>query len=362
VELLERRELLDGGAVAAAYGQIPLSFEANQGQADPAVQFLSRGSGYALFLTSHEAVISLRRPITTAPAASSAATQAAPIEDVLQLQLVGANPAPHAAGLDQLTGTSNYFVGSDLSKWRTNVTTYGKVEYQDVYPGIDLVYYGNQRQLEYDFVVAPGVNPGVIRLSFQGAQNLTLDSQGNLVLHTSGGDVVEHTPVVYQEEAGGRQPVDGHYLLLGGNRVGFQVGPYDTSKPLIIDPVLSYSTYLGGSVNDLGYGIAVDASGNAYVTGYTDSLNFPTTSGDVQGTYGGGAQDAFVAKLNSAGTALLYSTYLGGSSDDYGFGIAVDLSGNAYVTGATRSSNFPTHPGLFRRRTKLPFRRPSWQN
>jgi hypothetical protein len=345
MELLERRELLDRGAVAAAYGQIPLSFEPNEGQTDPAVQFLSRGSGYTLFLTSQEAVLSLSRPMTPAPPAGRAEAQSPPPEDVLRLQLVGANPSPQVAGLDPLPGTTNYFIGNDPSKWRTTVRTYGKVEYQDVYPGIDLVYYGNQQQLEYDFVVTPGVNPGVIRLSFQGSQDLTLDSQGNLVLHASGGDVVEHAPVVYQEEAGGRQAVAGKYVLMGEDQVGFEVGSYDTSQPLVLDPVLSYSTYLGGSVNDLGYGIAVDASGNAYMTGYTDSLNFPTTSGALQGTYGGGAQDVFVAKLNSAGTALLYSTYLGGSSYDYGFGIAVDLSGDAYVTGATRSSNFPTTPG-----------------
>jgi hypothetical protein len=349
MELLEGRELLDGGAVAAAYGQIPLSFEANQGQADPAVEFLSRGSGYALFLTSQEAVLSLSKPVTVAPAATSAAAQSAPIEDVLRLQLVGANASPQVAGVDPLPGTSNYFVGNDPAKWQTNVPTYGKVEYQDVYPGIDLVYYGNQHQLEYDFVVAPGANPGVIGLSVQGDQDMTVDSQGNLVLRTGGGDVLEHAPVVYQEQAGGRQAVDCRYVLLGGDRVSFLVGAYNTSRPLVIDPVLSYATYLGGNSIDESDGIAVDASGDAYVTGIAESSNFPTTPGTIQTTFGSGTFDAFVAKLNATGTALVYSTYLGGSNDDRGWGIAVDASGDAYISGQTSSSNFPTTPGALQR-------------
>jgi hypothetical protein len=279
VELLERRELLDSSALASAYGHIPLSFEANQGQTDPAVQFLSRGSGYALFLTSQEAVLSLSKPVTPTATAGPAAVPPAQETDVLRLQLVGANPAPQVAGEDLLPGTVNYFIGNDPAQWRTNIPTYGKVAYQDVYPGVGLVYYGNQQQLEYDFVVQPGANPGVIRLSVQGAQNVTLDAQGNLVLQTADGDVVEQAPVVYQNEAGGRQAVASRYVLLGSDEVGFQVGGYDASRPLVIDPVLSYSTYLGGSGKDFGDNIAVDASGAAYVVGSTNSLNFPTTPG-----------------------------------------------------------------------------------
>jgi hypothetical protein len=347
VELLERRELLDSSALANAYGHIPLSFEANQGQTDPAVQFLSRGSGYALFLTSQEAVLSLSKTVTPTATAGPAAGQPAQETDVLRLQLVGANPVPQVAGEDPLPGTVNYFIGNDRAQWRTNIPTFGKVAYQDVYPGIDLVYYGNQQQLEYDFVVQPGANPGVIQLSVQGAQNLTLDAQGNLVLQTADGDVVEQAPVVYQEGVGGRQAVAGRYVLLGQDGVGFQVGGYDASRPLVIDPVLSYATYLGGSYEDQGFGIAVDASGNAYVTGYTVSSDFPTTPGALQTTLGGvaGWYDAFVAKLNATGTALLYATYLGGSNENFGLGIALDSSGNAYVTGQTQASNFPTTPG-----------------
>jgi hypothetical protein len=338
IEPLEKRELLDASAAGLAYGHIPLSFEANQGQTDPAVQFLSRGSGYTLFLTSQEAVLSLNK--TVAPGTGSAAAQGRPVEDVLRLQLVGANAAPRVTGEEKLPGTTNYFLGNDPAQWRMNVPTFGKVAYQDAYPGVDLVYYGNQRQLEYDFVVQPGADPGIIQLSFQGAQDLALDVHGNLVLHTDGGDVIEQAPVIYQEQAGYRQAVGGRYVLKGQNQVGFQVDAYDVRQPLIIDPVLSYSTYLGGTGDDGGARVAVDTSGNAYVTGSTDSVNFPTTPGAFQT-----AGHNFVAKLNATGTALVYSTYLGGTGSDSSAGIAVDGSGNVYVTGVTSSSDFPTTPG-----------------
>jgi hypothetical protein len=345
VEFLERRDLLDSSALASAYGQIPISFEANQGQTDPSVQFLARGSGYSLFLTSQEAVLSLSKPVTPAAAVSGAVGQPAQEEDVLRLQLVGANPAPRVAGEDLLPGITNYFIGNDPSKWRTSIPTYGKVAYQDVYPDIDLVYYGNQQQLEYDFVVQPGANPGVIRLSCQGAQKVSLDDQGNLVLQTANGDMVEQAPVVYQKGAGGRQAVAGRYVLLGQDGVGFQVGEYDTSRPLVIDPVLSYCTYFGANGYASGAAIAVDASGNAYITGYAGSASFPITSGAAQADFGGPPGDAFVAKLNATGSAMVYSTFLGGSGNDFGSAIAVDASGNAYVTGYSSSPNFPTTPG-----------------
>jgi hypothetical protein len=216
------------------------------------------------------------------------------------------------------------------------------VEYQNVYPGINLLHYGNQRQLEYDFQLDPGANPGAIQLAFQGAQGLSLDAQGNLRLHTAGGDVVEHAPLLYQMKNGVRQALAGQYILTGPSQVGFRVGAYDTTLPLVIDPVLVYSTYLGGGIDDYGQGIAVDSSGNAYVTGFTNSLNFPTAS-PFQASQGGGPLffDAFMAKLNSTGTATLYSTYLGGLGDDGAYAIALDNAGNPYITGVTTSNNFP---------------------
>jgi hypothetical protein len=350
LEQLERRELpsVVGSAtdqLRETYGQIPLSFEANQGQTDPRVNFLARGSGYALFLTPDEAVLSLQQPAATSSAPGS---ESVPSEqDVLRLQLIGASTSSRVIGLDKQEATSNYFLGSDPSRWQSNIANVGRVEYQDVYPGIDLVYYGNQRQLEYDFLVGPGADAGRIQLAFQGAQSVEIDGQGKLVLHTGGGDVVEHAPVVYQDTAGGRQTIGGRYVLEGPGRVGFQVDTYDRSRPLTIDPVLSYSTYLGGSKGDYANGIAVDASRNAYVTGFTYSTNFPTTTEAFQTTNKANDQTVFVTKLDANGTALVYSTYLGGTGLSHGSGIAVDGSGNAYITGDTSATDFPTTTGAF---------------
>jgi hypothetical protein len=391
--------------LVAAYGKLPLSFEANQGQTDASVKFVSRGRGYALFLTATEAVLELRisdfglrngsRERATAaspsqqpairnpsrrsrdPQSEVAGPESAirnPKSEILRLRLVGANPSPRVRGLDELPGKSNYFIGNDPSKWRTNVPTYAKVECRQVYPGVNLVYYGNQQQLEHDFVVEPGADPSAIRLAIEGADKLEVDAAGDLVLHAAGGDVRLRKPVLYQEVEGVRREIAAGYVLgsgippgAGGTRgvprarfsrsgvptpalhrqsetveVSFEVGAYDRAQALVIDPVLVYSTYLGGSSEDYGFGIAVDSAGNAYVTGRTASTNFPTAS-PLQAAYGGSDWDAFVAKLNAAGSALVYSTYLGGSgSDELGFGIAVDSAGNAYVAGQTTSTNFPT--------------------
>jgi len=339
-----------GGSTAhieAAYGKLPLSFELNRGQTDSRVKFLSRGSGYTFFLTPDEAVMVLRSAPTakgdkTAPGAASRKVptheKTAP-PAVLRMRMVGANPKPAVAGLDALPGKSNYFIGDDPQKWRTGVANFSKVKYAGVYPGIDLVFHGNQRQLEYDFVVAPGGDPGAIRLAWKGAKRIEVDGRGDLVLHVAGGRVVHHAPVVYQEIDGSRHEIRGSYVLRGKDQVGFRVASYDRSSPLVIDPVLLYSTYFGNYCEALG--IAVDGSGNAYVTGLTGSANFPT-AGPLQAAHGGGPYDAFVSKLNAAGSALTYSTYLGGSWEDQGFGIAVDVSGNAYVTGFTESTDFPT--------------------
>src|SRR5207248_2217398 len=224
------------------------------------------------------------------------------------------------------------------------VPTYAKVQYKDIYPGVDLVYYGNQRQLEYDFVIAPGVNPKKIVLGFKGADKLEIDTQGELVLHTSGGDLRQHKPIIYQEIDGIRREIDGGYVRKGANRVGFQVAAYNATRPLVVDPVLSYSTYLGGNSGDVGNAIAVDAAGNAYVTGDSISSNFPTTAEPLgSGTPNGSRQFAYVTKINPAGSALVYSTFLG---EGVGNAIALDADGNAYVMGMGEP-DFPTTPGAF---------------
>ena len=344
------------GKILQGYGKLPLTFEANQGQTDERVKFLSRGAGYNLFLTSGEAVLVLRKTpaqkkeFSTPKAPAPGANQSA----VLHMQLLEANPASDVSGLDETPGKSNYFIGDDPKKWRTNVANYTKVRYKSVYPGVDLVYYGNQGQLEYDFVVAPGVDPNKIRLKFRGTGKLRVDEKRDLLLGPGGEVARLKRPVVYQEVAGQRKAVEGSYVLMSANRIGFQLGEYDHTQPLVIDPVLSYSTYLGGSGGDGGLGVAVDQLGNAYVTGGTSSTNFPTVNA-LQSTFGGASQYAFISKINASGSALVYSTYLGGSGYNPGFGgqginfgsgIAVDAPGNAYVTGGTTSPNFPTANAL----------------
>ena len=337
--------------VRKRYGNLPLSFEANHGQSDSTVKFLSRGSGYSLFLTSNEAVLVLSQSEAdesrTASRVNRTAVRARHRKSaVVRMTLVNANPQSQAAGHDALPGKSNYFIGNDPAKWRTNIPTYAKVKYEGVYPGVDLVYYGNHGQLEYDFVVAPGADPRLVTLAFEGAREVHIDARGELVLGVEGGEVRQHKPVVYQEVAGVKQEVAGRYVMNGKRQVGFRVADYDASLPLIIDPVLVYSTYLGGSSFDDPLGIAVDGAGSAHVTGLTTSTDFPTTAGTVQPTHAGGSYDAFVTKLDATGSVRLYSTYLGGSGNfDHGKGIAVDAAGSAYVTGLTNSTNFPTTAG-----------------
>ena len=330
--------------VVEAYGMLPLSFEANQEQTDARVEFLSRGPGYTFFLTPTEAVMALKGRQSASSGEIKANGQQG--RSVVRIKLVGGNADPKITGSDQPPGKSNYFIGNDPKKWRTNIPHYGKVRYQEVYPGIDLVFYGNPKQLEYDFVVAPGVDPRVIVLAFEGADRLEIDNKGNLILHIPGGQVIQRAPVIYQEIKDSKQTIDGYYVLRAKDQVAFQVASYDASKPLIIDPELVYSSYLGGSLSDQGFGIAVDATGNVYVTGSTDSAEFPTTAGAFDTTQNGG-EDVFVTKLNAAGSALVYSTFLGGTGTDRGLGIAVDGTNNAYITGVTDSDDFPTHVNAF---------------
>jgi hypothetical protein len=255
------------------------------------------------------------------------------------MQLLGGNPAAQASGVDRLPGVVNYFIGNDPSKWRTHISTFAQVEYQNVYPGVGLVYYGNQQQLEYDFQVAPGADPGQIRMGFAGAQSVSLDAGGDLLVQVGAQVLRQHQPVVYQEVAGERRDVAAGFVVQG-LQVAFALGSYDPSKPLVIDPVLTYSTYIGGRGGDLGNAIAVDAADEAFITGTTGSPDFPTTS-PLQPNLSGGS-NAFVAKLAADGSALLYSTYLGGRGGESGNGIAVDAAGDGFVTGFTRSRDFPT--------------------
>ena len=386
-----RTRLLD------AYGRLPLSFEANQGQTDAQVRFLSRGNGYTLFLTGTEAVLSLRSAapvepnsyLWPRPSAKADLTRELWLQDhsqqesqatVLLIQLVSPNPEAKILGADELPGKSNYFIGNDPKKWRTDVPTYAKVKYHEVYPGVDLVYYGNQGRLEYDFEIAPGADPKKISLAIAGATNatptgrepeggsfLSIDPNGDLVVATKGGEVRYQKPVAFQRatnsgpgpaDAKAKHFVEARYILKSENQVGFEVASYNAAKPLIIDPVLLYATYLAGGLNDQGLAIAVDSLGSAYITGLTNSTDFPTTMGAFKRTCGtdstcdgAGAgnsnTDVFVTKLNAAGSALVYSTYLGGSLRDLGNAIAVDSSGNAYVTGSTNSLDFPVTSGAF---------------
>jgi uncharacterized protein (TIGR03437 family) len=336
--------------LAGDYGKLPLSFEANTGQADKSVRFLSRGGGYGLFLTGDEAVLALRKG-DCAVAASARRPNlrrgaAACQQDVVRMRLAGASGAAAPVGEEQLPGVANYFVGKDPAKWRTGLPTYSKVRYGSVYPGVDLVYYGNQRQLEYDFVVAAGADPKPIRLQFAGAKGLRLGADGDLVVTAANGAITFHKPVVYQLIDGKRKPAEGSFALLAHNTAGFRLGNYDRAKPLVIDPVLAYSTYLGGSNNDSAYAIAVDTAGNAYIAGGAGSTDFPVTPGAFQKTNHAGA--AFVTKLNPSGTALVYSTFLNGSTGgSTAYALAVDGAGNAYITGDTGGSDFPVTPGAF---------------
>jgi hypothetical protein len=255
------------------------------------------------------------------------------------MHLVGGNPQSQIIADSKLPGRSNYFIGNDRSQWHANVAQYARISYRDAYPGVNLAFYGVQKQLEFDFIVAPGALPTAIRLGVTGAQRLATDDSGNLILASSAGDLLLHKPVAYQQKDGARQPVEARFDLQAKNQVSFKLGNYDHSRELVIDPSVSYATYLGGTAEDDGYAIAVDGSGNAYVTGQTKSTNFPTKNA-LHGTKTGGF-DVFVTELSPTGS-LVYSTYIGGTSDDSGNAIAVDGSGDAFVAGGTKSSDFPT--------------------
>jgi uncharacterized repeat protein (TIGR01451 family) len=332
--------------VHKGYGQLPLVFEPNMGQSDPQVKFLARGSGYGLFLTAKEAVLNLRagRPGATG---------------VLRMSLAGANANALVSGSDLLPGKSNYLTGNDPARWHQGVAQFARVRYQGIYPGIDLVYYGKQGQLEYDFEVSPGANPKQVALQFAGADQLQLDHDGNLLLAVNGRPVRFEAPQVYQNIDGKKKPVRGNFALYSDQKVGFEIGEYDRTRALIIDPVVTYSTYLGGIGAEAFPSIAVDASFNAYIAGTTTSADFPIVQAPTsfQSCFNDPTQpqpvspnpcpavssssDVFIAKIDPSGTTLVFSTYLGGSGDDSSAGIAVDSAFNVVVAGTTGSPNFP---------------------
>ena len=347
--------------VKAKYAALPLAFEKNEGQADPQIQYVARGKGYTLFLTSGDAVLSLasgsssstsrpkeimenrlpgyslktkklirrRRPLSSAKRPSVAS---------LRVHLLNGNDQGHISAEDLLPSRVNYFIGNDPHKWHKDVSEFARVTYKDVYPGVNLDYHGHENQLEFDFIVAPGANPSPIAVSFPGAHRLATDKLGNLVLASSVGDLTLHKPVAYQEHDGLRQTVDARFVLQA-DHVRFDLGNYDHNRELVIDPQLSYASYLGGNGDDEGFGIAADSNGNSYITGESNSTaGFP----GVSPSFGG--FDAFVVKINADGS-LGYTTLVGGSGDDLAGAITVDTNGAVYVAGITTSTDFPTSPG-----------------
>jgi len=314
------------------YARLPLSFEPNLGQSNLQIKFLAHGEGYGLFLTANRALLSVRVPVAHADGQQAR---------VLSLQLLGANSAARVFPEAKMAGVSNYLLGGDPGQWHTNVPHYARVHYAEIYPGVDLVYYGRQRQLEYDFVLAPGADPNHIRLHVEGAQGLSLNREGELVMALPGGAIQMLPPVAYQQVGQKKHLVAARYLLENGNQVALRLGDYDRSRALVIDPQVSYSSYLGGTGNETAPAVAVDAAFNAYVAGTTASTNFPTTAGALQTSLKGTTTNVFITKFNSTGTGVLFSTYLGSTGTDSAAGIAVDSGFNAYVAGTTNATDFP---------------------
>ncbi len=387
-------------AIASAYGNLPLRFEANRGQADPRVRFLARGADSELFLAGSEAVLVLRVPdeakqeqsaadnqapvgpglqpglfgqgraksdavtvqpvsLTSCLAARQASHELTPCparlktgpygessreRTALRFSLEGADPRAQISGREPLPGTSSYFIGNDSSRWVTGVPNFARVAYHQIYPGVDLVYYGSGRNLEFDFEIAPHADPSQIRLKVAGANSLQKSAAGEVLIATPAGEVRLNRPEIYQRAGNRRKKIAGAYALAGNNEITLQLGPYDKNRALIFDPVIQYSTFLGGTTSDVAESIFVDSSGNAYITGETMSTDFPTTSGVLQNSLHGTHNNVFISKLNNTGAVLLYSTYLGGTgpTGDFGSGIAVDSQGDAFVAGTTSSPDFPS--------------------
>lgn len=411
-------------SVQESYGELPLYFIENRGQMNARVKFYGKGTGHAIFFTQEGVILKFAKAKQLQDRGSKAEMRDRELElqkreiKVIRLFPVGGNPSPKIVAEGLQEGKVNYLVGDDPIKWKTEIPTYHRVVYEEVYPGIDMEFYGSHRQLEYDVIAKPGADPTVIQLAYEGVQGLQLTESGALEVELGDGRLIQKKPTIYQEIEGKRLEVAGQFKLQRRGTTkstmpwayGFELASYDKDHTLIIDPLLSYSTYLagsnfngaraiavdsagcayitgytsssdfpvlsanqqtyagyddayvtkldasgsamvystylGGSDRDIGLDIAVDTLGSAYITGYTTSTDFPTASA-IQGTYGGGNNDAFVTKLNASGTALVYSTYLGGEGQEDGAGIAVDVSGNAYVAGGTISIDFPTQSPIY---------------
>jgi hypothetical protein len=317
-------------------GNGPLCFEANNGQAEATAAFLAHGRDSEFLISATGAQFVLRKASGEIAA--------------VRMHIVGADPSAAISGNTELPGKINYLVGNNPAQWRSGVPTFAQVCVKNVYPGVNVVYYGNGRQLEYDFDLAPGIAPQTIALRFDGAERISINPQGELVVSLNGGDIIQHPPVVYQNTGATRREISSGYKLLDTHTATFALGDYDHSLPLVIDPILSYSTYFGGESTDIAHAIAVDTNGCIYVAGETLSTTFANVpAGAFQSSFQGGsvAGDAFVAKFDKTGSNLVYFTFLGGGSDDAAYGLAVDNSGNAYVTGATDSDNFPTKNALY---------------
>jgi hypothetical protein len=339
-------------AILDAYGKLPLSFEENSGQTDSRVRFLAHGAGYTLFLTDQEAT--LRLDMTSKSNASKLAGPSNPTGSertssvAVRLALASSNPRPKVHGLEIQPGHSNYFVGNDPAKWHRNVPQFARVKYDGVYPGVDLIYYGNQGHLESDYIVAPGADAHQIAVCIEGAETLKVNASGDAIITTAAGELSLHQPLAYQGTNGSRQEVAANYVLRGPGLLGIQVGPYDSRQALVIDPVVDYATFLSGSTGaTFGNGIAVDLTGDAIIVGSTSATDFPVTSGAFQSVnQDPSGASGYIAKLNGNGTALLFATYLGGTGKtgegDVTDAVAVDASGDVYVVGVTHSVDFPT--------------------
>jgi len=328
--------------VAPGSLKVPMYFEANKGQTDASVKFFTRAAGYNLYLTASEAVTVLRR--------AKADKTKAPL--VLRMKLKGANPSPSVEGQGILPGRTSYFLGSDKAKWQVGVRQYSRVNFSQVYPGIDMVYRFDKGNVEYDFIVAPGANPGRILMGFKGAKGMRLDPKGNLVLNVEGGELTYQAPKLYQTLGSKRVSVKGHFVLASNNNVRFEVGNYIKSKQLVIDPAIVYGTYLGGSVDDEIMSVAVDATQQAYVTGWANSAmtgagGFPASTNAVSAPGpDNGARDVFVAKLSADGASIMWLAWLGGALAEQANGIALDNSSastpNVFITGVTQSAGLGT--------------------